>query len=62
MMPPKGIRLDTDELIATHASEIYIQAGASHAMPPGNLTHITDDERAQIVSWYRAAMAGKSMQ
>ena len=27
-MPPKGIRLDTDEMIATHASEIYIQAGA----------------------------------
>ena len=62
MMPPKGIRLDTDELIATHASEIYIQAGASHAMPPGNLTQMTDGERAQIVSWYRGAVAGKSMQ
>ncbi|MBZ9653200.1 urate hydroxylase PuuD [Phyllobacterium lublinensis] len=55
MMPPKGVRLDTDELIATHASEIYLQAGASHAMPPGNLTRITDEERALLVSWYRGA-------
>jgi uncharacterized membrane protein len=59
--PPKDVRLDTDEMIAVNASQIYIQAGASHAMPPGNLTHITDDERAQIVAWYRGATAGKAM-
>lgn len=61
VLPPKGVRLDTDELIAVNASQIYLQAGASHAMPPGNLTHITDDERAQIVAWYRGATAGSAI-
>jgi uncharacterized membrane protein len=61
VLPPKGVRLDTDEMIAVNASQIYLQAGASHAMPPGNLTHITDDERAQIVAWYRGATAGRSI-
>ncbi|MGH6858812.1 MAG: urate hydroxylase PuuD [Phyllobacterium sp.] len=62
LLPPKGVRLDTDERIATHAGDIYIQAGASHAMPPGNLTGITDEERAWIVAWYRGAAAGKAEQ
>jgi uncharacterized membrane protein len=61
VLPPKGVRLDTDEMIAVNASQIYLQAGASHAMPPGNLTHITDDERAQIVAWYRGATAGSAI-
>ncbi|WP_027231818.1 urate hydroxylase PuuD [Phyllobacterium sp. UNC302MFCol5.2] len=62
MLPPKGVRLDTDGLIAAHASEIYIQAGASHAMPPGNVTQVTDAERALLVAWYRSATAGKPVQ
>ena len=28
-----------------------------HAMPPGNVTEMTDDERALIVAWYREASA-----
>ena len=36
-----------------------MEAGFSHAMPPGNLSGITDDERALIVAWYRSANAGK---
>ena len=35
---PKGVMLDTDAGIAEHAREIYLQAGRSHAMPPGNVT------------------------
>jgi uncharacterized membrane protein len=62
LLPPKGVRLDTDGLIATHASEIYVQAGASRAMPPGNVTQVTDAERALIVAWYRNATAGKLAQ
>ena len=62
MHAPKGIRLDTDELIATHASQVYLFAGASHAMPPGNLTQMTDAERSRIVVWYRSAVSGKSTQ
>ena len=54
---PKNVRLDSDAAIANHAQEIAIQAGYSHAMPPGNVTEMTDDERALIVAWYREASA-----
>ena len=54
-MAPKSVRLDTDETIAAHAREIYLQAGRSHAMPPGNLTGVTPDERALIVAWFEEA-------
>jgi uncharacterized membrane protein len=52
---PKGVALDTDADIAEHAREIYLQAGASHAMPPGNVTQVTDEERALIVAWFKGA-------
>ena len=50
---PKGVVLETDADIAAHAREIYLQAGRSHAMPPGNVTQITPQERALLVAWYR---------
>ena len=53
--PPKGVKLETPAQIAAEAYQIYIHAGASHAMPPGNLTNITGAERRQIVDWYRSA-------
>jgi uncharacterized membrane protein len=31
--------------IARHAREIYLQAGVSHAMPPGNITDVPPEER-----------------
>lgn len=52
---PKGVMLETDNAIAQHAREIYLQAGRSHAMPPGNVTQITPEERALLVSWYEQA-------
>ncbi|MFO1210549.1 MAG: urate hydroxylase PuuD [Amaricoccus sp.] len=55
---PKGVVLDTPQAIAQHAREIYLQAGRSHAMPPGNVTEIEPAERKAIVDWYRAAVAG----
>ncbi len=51
--PPKAVRLDNDAEIARHARDIYLQAGRSHAMPPGNITYMDPEERAQIVAWYR---------
>ncbi|MCB2129571.1 MAG: urate hydroxylase PuuD [Rhodobacteraceae bacterium] len=51
---PKGVILETPEQIATLAREIYLQAGVSHAMPPANASFIEPEERAKIVSWYRA--------
>jgi uncharacterized membrane protein len=52
---PEGVMLDTDAGIAAHAKEIYLQAGRSHAMPPANVTQVTDKERALLVSWYEGA-------
>ncbi len=52
---PKGVILDSDATIAEHAREIYLQAGRSHAMPPGNVTQITDQERALLVTWFEEA-------
>jgi uncharacterized membrane protein len=53
--PPKGVVLETPSQIAHAAPRIYVQAGISHAMPPGNLSYIEPGERAQIVAWFRAA-------
>jgi len=54
---PKGVLLDTDEIIAERAHEIYLQAARSHAMPPGNLTHMTREERALLAIWFEEARA-----
>ena len=52
---PKGVILDNDGDIAAHAREIYLQAGRSHAMPPGNVTQVTDQERALLTAWFEEA-------
>lgn len=52
--PPKGVMLETHAQIAKHAKSIYIQSGVTHAMPPANVSLITEDERAQIIDWYKA--------
>jgi uncharacterized membrane protein len=52
---PKGVMLDSDAAIAEHAREIYLQAGRSHAMPPANVSQITDKERQLLVAWFEEA-------
>jgi len=52
---PKGVHLETVSDIARNAETIALQAGYSHAMPPGNLTYMTDEERAALIAWVRAA-------
>jgi len=52
---PKGVALDSDAGIAAHAREIYLQAGRSHAMPPGNVSGMTEDERRLLVTWFEEA-------
>ncbi|UWQ94503.1 urate hydroxylase PuuD [Rhodobacteraceae bacterium M385] len=51
---PRGLRLDDDAQIALNARLIYLHAGRSHAMPPGNITGITAEERTEIVRWYQS--------
>jgi uncharacterized membrane protein len=40
LWPPKGVVLETPAQIAQEARRIYLQAGVTHAMPPGNLSYI----------------------
>jgi len=51
---PKGIVLDTPQQIRAQAGAILAQTVVSNAMPPGNLTAITDQERALLGRWVRA--------
>jgi uncharacterized membrane protein len=57
LWPPKGVVLETESDIARHAQAIFLQAGASHAMPPPNaISTMTQENRDTIVAWYRDAM------
>ena len=49
--PPRGVRLDTPDEIRRHADPIRLQAVLSSAMPPGNITGITADERRLLAAW-----------
>ncbi|BDE07759.1 hypothetical protein WPS_30350 [Vulcanimicrobium alpinum] len=52
--PPMGVQLDTPERIAANAQRIEAQAVRSHAMPLGNVTGMTDAERATLGAWIAA--------
>ena len=51
---PKGVKLDAPERIRAAALSIHQQTVLSRAMPPGNLTGLTDEERRLLDRWYRA--------
>jgi len=53
---PKKVLLETEEQIARHARDIYLQAGRSNAMPPANVSWMEEKERALIVKWYEEAL------
>ena len=55
---PKDVIFESDSAIALHAREIYLQAGRSHAMPPGNVTGMTRQERALITAWFESSAEG----
>jgi uncharacterized membrane protein len=55
---PKGVRLDSPERIVASAPAIEQQAVLTHAMPIGNLTGMTDDERARLGAWIAAGAPG----
>jgi uncharacterized membrane protein len=48
--PPAGMMFDTVSEITSHASKIK-EVVASHYMPLGNATKMTDDEREAIKNW-----------
>lgn len=55
---PKGIMLESGAQLKMHAALIRAQL-ASRAMPPGNLTGLTDTERAELLGWIDAGAATK---
>jgi uncharacterized membrane protein len=48
---PKGVRLDDAEAIMRNSRLIGRNAAWSNAMPPGNITEITPQERAVLAAW-----------
>ena len=52
--PPLGFRLETPELIVANAAKIHAQSVATQIMPIGNLTQMTDEERAVLGQWFAA--------
>jgi len=52
--PPKGVVLDNPESIRRHAQLIEINAVRSSAMPPGNVTDMTPQERQILAAWLAA--------
>ena len=56
---PKGVLLDDPAQIKLHARMIAINAVRSHAMPPGNVTEITPDERQVLAAWIAAGAPGQ---
>lgn len=51
--PPSGVLLDTPEQIRTEAARIHQQTVVLEAMPIGNLTQMTNEERQLIDAWYK---------
>jgi uncharacterized membrane protein len=52
--PPNGAAFDTPDHIRKYAPRIFDMAVASHAMPLGNETGLTDAERAELGAWVKA--------
>jgi uncharacterized membrane protein len=49
--PPKGVLLETADQIAANAPKVA-ETVASRYMPIGNLTQMTDEERALVAAWF----------
>jgi uncharacterized membrane protein len=48
---PAGVTFDSPDQIIARAPRIRERAIVTRTMPPGNKTHITDDERAILARW-----------
>jgi uncharacterized membrane protein len=56
---PKGVLLDSSELIHRNARLIERNAVRSNAMPPGNITEMTAQERRMLAAWVAAGAPAK---
>lgn len=55
---PKAVYLETAADITSQARRVFLHSGASHAMPPANVTWMEEAERRAIVDWFRTAQNG----
>lgn len=51
---PQGVQFNSWLDITTQAQAIYQQTVVTRAMPIGNLTGITDEERQQVEQWFKS--------
>lgn len=51
---PKGVVLETPDQIHRNATAIAMQSVLTEAMPPGNITQISEDERLLLAAWIAA--------
>ena len=56
--PPAGVMFDNDAQIVADAERIYQQTVVTRAMPIGNLTGISEEERLMIDAWYQGVASG----
>jgi uncharacterized membrane protein len=52
---PKGVYLEAAADVVRHASQIYLQAGVSHAMEPPYAIQMDEEARQTLVAWVRDA-------
>ncbi|MCE3261672.1 MAG: hypothetical protein K0R43_751 [Pseudoduganella sp.] len=53
---PGGVVLETTDQVKQHAARIYQRAVQNKDMPLANMTHMTDDERQMIGTWFEAGV------
>ncbi|RJG11799.1 hypothetical protein D3872_17835, partial [Massilia cavernae] len=51
---PMGVMLHDEALVRQNAAKVYEQTVRLKVMPIGNLTNMTDAERAQLGAWFEA--------
>ncbi len=54
--PPGGVMFDDASQLKTHAVRVLAQAVLTDAMPLGNKTGMTEEERARLGAWIKAGM------
>ena len=56
---PKGLLLESAAQITANAAKINEQVVVTRTMPIGNLTQMTEAERAVVAAWIAAGASGK---
>jgi uncharacterized membrane protein len=51
---PAGVLFDTADQVRQRAAQIHKRAVEQKDMPIGNLTNMTDAERAELAAWFAA--------